>query len=111
MRYNCHTKVFLLCSVLLVVSNAQAGNWSPPTTITQVGSWGPWFGVVVTDTSSATGCTGTGTKAVDISTSTPTSKAQMALLLAAHAQNKKVQLYFDYCTAGTSVITNVQIVP
>lgn len=108
---NCCKKAIFLFGLVLLVSGAQAGIWSAPTTITQVGAWGPWFGVVVTDTGAATGCTGNGTKAIDISTSSPISKAQMALLLTAHAANKRVQLYYDYCTAGTTVITNVQIVP
>lgn len=110
-RFNCYKKAFLYLGLALAACGAYAGNWSSPTTIIQTGSWGPWFGVVVTDMGAATGCQGSGTKAIDISTSSPTSKAQTALLLTAQATNKSVQLYYDYCVDGTSVITNVQIVP
>lgn len=84
-RYKKVTFVFGLAALALAATatGAQAGTWSAPTKIVQTGSWGPWFGVVVTDPGAASGCSGTGTKAIDISTFTPTSKAQVALLLAA----------------------------
>lgn len=90
---------------------ANAGSWSASTQITQLGAWGPWFGVVVNDTGAALGCTGSGTKALDISTVTPTKQAQMTLLIAAYTTGKLVKLYYDSCTSDTTVITNVQIVP
>lgn len=103
-------KTFLVFGLAFAISGVQAaGVWSEPTTITQTGAWGSWFGVVVADTRAASGCAGNGTKAIDISTSSPTSKAQVALLIAAQAAGKRVQLYYEYCTAGTSVITNVQV--
>lgn len=108
---NSRIALAVLSCLSLDANVAQAGNWSAPTNIIQTGAWGPWFGVVVSDTGAATGCTGNGTKAIDISTSSPTKQAQVALLLTAQAMNRKVTLYYDYCTAGTSVITNVQIVP
>lgn len=97
-------------SLALGLNTALAGVWSAPTKITDIGSWGPWFAVVVGDTQAAVGCAGNGIKAIDLSTATPTNKAQIALLTAAYLTKKLVTLYYDTCISGTPVITNVHVV-
>ena len=96
--------------LILALNSAQAGTWSTPTKITDIGSWGPWFGVVIGDTLAAVGCAGNSIKAIDISTFTPTNRAQLALLSAAYFTKKSVTLCYEICSTRTSVITNVHVV-
>jgi hypothetical protein len=103
-------KSIFMFGLAVAASGVQAGTWSQSTTILQTGAWGPWFGVVVTDRGSAVGCDGTGTKVIDIATSTPTNRVQVALLLTAHATGKPVKLYYDQCVNANTIITNVQMV-
>lgn len=94
----------------LLSSRAYAGWWTEPTTITDVGAWIIWFGVTTTDQVAAYGCSGSGTKAIDITTANPTNIAQQSLLLAAFTSGRKVKLYYEKCYEGVSIITNVHIV-
>lgn len=112
MKRNC---IRFLTAALLAGSGActaHAGNWSAPTTISDIGSWAIWYAVVVNDTTVAPGCAANGGKAIDITTVTPVKQAQMSLLLAAFAAGKQVKLYYESCASDgfTSLITNVHIV-
>lgn len=100
----------LLTVLSLTESIALAGTWSQPTKVTSIGAWAIWFGFTVEDTGAAWGCSGSGTKALDISTTSPVKNAQQTLLTTAFATGKRVQVYYDSCKDGTSVVTNVQIV-
>ncbi|MBN8555364.1 MAG: hypothetical protein J0L93_07965 [Deltaproteobacteria bacterium] len=98
-------------------ANAETDWTNNPMTITQLGAWGPWFGVTVNDPNStaAPGCAGNSPKAIDISNPTATTQAQQALLMIAFAKQQKVLIHYGSCVGSggnlVNVIDNVQLLP
>lgn len=107
-------KVILSVLVLFSVNSAHANVWTKPAYIKDLAAWSTWYGVGLTnETTAITGCSGTGVKAIDLATTSEVKKAQMALLLAAYSQRKRVSLFFERCASSggvsVNVITNVKI--
>ena len=65
MKSTKNLRIKLTVLVAFSTSSVMAGAWSTPAKIMDIGSWGPWFAVVVTDNVAAVGCAGNGIQAIE----------------------------------------------